>query len=139
MAAVTRYEAALDDLYLNPNLPLDSFHAVAVTPDFSTETSAVAQFREKDYRQQGRISVVEATVVKSSPTGDGIAPPRVQVEACTDVSQIRGTDVNGASIVAPDRKPFLVALMTFVPMDDSGSRVWKVSEVTNKEAASCAG
>lgn len=140
-AAVSGYESALDDLYLNPDAPLDSFHAVAVTPDFLTETAAVALFRQKHFQQDGRRTVVRAAVVGSGSSDQSPSvADSVVVVSCIDVRGVRGTDPAGASIVAPDRQPYLMARMTFVPSGSgAGTAAWRVSEVTNAQAASCSG
>lgn len=135
VAHVTAYQSALDDLYLDPTLPLDSLHAVSVEPDFLTETSAVADFRAKGYRQDGRRVVVTATANESTGAEPGKAS--IEVTACIDVSQVRGVDAAGTSIVAADRMPYLMSQLTFVQTAPGDPTSWRVSHGSNAQAASC--
>lgn len=139
LAAVGSYEGALDNLYLDAATPLDSFHAVAVTPDFLTETAAVAHFRQSNHRQLGRTSVVSAAVNRAGVGAAVGVNGSVQVHSCIDVHAVRGVDANGASIVATDRKPYLVAELTFVHIGSGTGSGWKVSQVHNTQASSCDG
>ena len=54
VALVPEYLETIDDLYLDPSLPLDGIYQVAVAPEATTQATAIGKFSSKGYRQTGR-------------------------------------------------------------------------------------
>ncbi len=135
IAFVATYVRTVDDLYLDPSRPLDDLYQVAVTPEATTQATAIGTFRSQGLEQVGRSQLVTATAESVDLTADPAASPSptlptVVVTACIDVSQVQATD---------DRPRYLIARLTVVnPQYPDGSS-WRVSEAPNRQAQKCDG
>lgn len=139
---VPEYLRTIDDLYLDPSLPLDGIYQVAVAPEATAQATAIGKFRSQGYRQTGRSQLVTASAASvdlSNSTAASPSPvfPTVVVTACVDVSQVDAVDATGQSIVPPDRPRYLVQQLTVVNPDYPDTSSWRVSEAPNRQAASC--
>ncbi|WP_092195916.1 hypothetical protein [Blastococcus tunisiensis] len=142
VALVPDYLGTIDDLYLDPSLPLDGIHQVAVAPEATAQATAIGKFRSQGYRQTGRSQLVAASAVSvdlsNSPAASpSPAFPTVVVTACVDVSQVGAVDATGQSIVPPDRPRYLIQQLTVVNPDYPDTSSWRVSEAPNRQAESC--
>lgn len=142
VALVPEYLRTIDDLYLDPSLPLDGIYQVAVAPEATAQATAIGKFRSQGYRQTGRSQLVTAPAVSvdlSNRPDASPSPvfPTVVVTACVDVSQVGAVDVSGQSIVPPDRPRYLIQQLTVVNPDYPDTSAWRVSEAPNRQAESC--
>ena len=144
VALVPDYLGTVDDLYLDPSLPLDGIYQVAVAPEATAQATAIGKFRSQGYRQTGRSQLVTASAVSVDLSNSPAASPSpvfptVVVTACVDVSQVGAVDATGQSIVPPDRPRYLVQQLTVVNPEYSDTSSWRVSEAPNRQAQSCDG
>lgn len=144
VAFVPTYVWTIDDLYLDPSRPLDDLYEVAVTPEATTQATAIGTFRSQGYRQVGRSQLVTATADSVDLTTDPAASPSptlptVVVTACVDVSEVQATDASGNSVVPADRPRYLVARLTVVNPHYPDASSWRVSEAPNRQAQTCDG
>jgi hypothetical protein len=144
VAFVPAYLGTIDDLYLDPSRPIDDLYEVAVTPEATTQATAIGTFRSQGYRQVGRSQLVTATAESVDLTTDPAASPSptlptVVVTACVDVSQVQATDASGTSVIPADRPRYLVARLTVVNPNYPDASSWRVSEAPNRQAQSCDG
>jgi hypothetical protein len=142
VALVPAYLGTIDDLYLDPSLPLDGIYQVAMAPDATAQATAIGKFRSQGYRQTGRSQLVTASALSvdlsNSPAASpSPAFPTVVVTACVDVSQVGAVDATGQSIVPPDRPRYLIQQLTVVNPDYPDTSSWRVSEAPNRQAQSC--
>ena len=119
VALVPDYLETIDDLYLDPSLPLDGIHQVAVAPEATAQATAIGKFRSQGYRQTGRSQLVTASAVSVDLSNRPAASPSpvfptVVVTACVDVSEVGAVDATGQSIVPPDRPRYLIQQLTAV-------------------------
>ncbi|UOY03236.1 hypothetical protein [Blastococcus sp. PRF04-17] len=139
---VPEYLRTIDDLYLDPSLPLDGIHQVAVVPEATAQATAIGKFRSQRYRQTGRSQLVTTSAVSVDLSNSPAASPSpvfptVVVTACVDVSQVDAVDATGQSIVPPDRPRYLIQQLTVVNPDYPETSSWRVSEAPNRQAESC--
>ena len=144
VAFVSTYLRVIDDLYLDPNLPLDGLYEVAVAPEATAQATAIGTFRSQGYLQAGRSELVTATADSVDLTADPEASPAprlpfVEVTACVDVSQVQATDASGNSVIPADRPGFLIAQLTVVNPNYPDASGWRVSEAPNRQAQACDG
>lgn len=142
VALVPDYLGTIDDLYLDPSLPLDGIYQVAVAPEATAQATAIGKFRSQGYRQTGRSQLVTASAASVDLSNSPAASPSpvfptVVVTACVDVSQVDAVDATGQSIVPPDRPRYLVQQLTVVNPDYPDTSSWRVSEAPNRQAESC--
>jgi hypothetical protein len=142
VALVPDYLRTIDDLYLDPSLPLDGIYQVAVAPEATAQATAIGKFRSQGYRQTGRSQLMPASAVSVDLSNRPAASPSpvfptVVVTACVDVSQVGAVDATGQSIVPPDRPRYLVQQLTVVNPDYPDTSSWRVSEAPNRQAQSC--
>ncbi|WP_233517709.1 hypothetical protein [Geodermatophilus marinus] len=141
---VPEYLRTIDDLYLDPSLPLDGIYQVAVAPEATAQATAIGKFRSQGYRQTGRSQLVTASAASVDLSNTPAASPSpvfptIVVTACVDVSQVDAVDATGQSIVPPDRPRYLVQQLTVVNPDYPDTSSWRVSEAPNRQAESCDG
>ena len=139
---VSEYLRTIDDLYLDPSLPLDGIYQVAVAPEATAQATAIGKFRSQGYRQTGRSQLVTASAASVDLSNTPAASPSpvfptIVVTACVDVSQVDAVDATGQSIVPPDRPRYLVQQLTVVNPDYPDTSSWRVSEAPNRQAESC--
>lgn len=139
---VPEYLRTIDDLYLDPSLPLDGIYQVAVAPEATAQATAIGKFRSQGYRQTGRSQLVTASAASVDLSNTPAASPSpvfptIVVTACVDVSQVDAVDATGQSIVPPDRPRYLVQQLTVVNPDYPDTSSWRVSEAPNRQAESC--
>ncbi len=139
---VPDYLGTIDDLYLDPSLPLDAIYQVAVAPEATAQATAIGKFRSQGYRQTGRSQLVTASAVSVDVSNSPAASPSpvfptVVVTACVDVSQVGAVDATGQSIVPPDRPQYLIQQLTVVNPEYPDTSSWRVSEAPNRQAQSC--
>lgn len=144
VALVPDYLGTIDDLYLDPSLPLDGIHQVAVAPEATAQATAIGKFRSQGYRQTGRSQLVSASAGSVDLSNNPAASPSpvfptVVVTACVDVGEVDAVDVSGASIVPSGRPRYLVQQLTVVNPDYPDTSSWRVSEAPNRQAESCDG
>ncbi|WP_242472011.1 MULTISPECIES: hypothetical protein [unclassified Blastococcus] len=144
VALVPDYLGTIDDLYLDPSLPLDGIHQVAVAPEATAQATAIGKFRSQGYRQTGRSQLVSASAVSVDLSNNPAASPSpvfptVVVTACVDVGEVDAVDDSGASIVPSGRPRYLVQQLTVVNPDYPDTSSWRVSEAPNRQAESCDG
>lgn len=142
VALVPDYLRTIDDLYLDPSLPLDGIYQVAVAPEATAQATAIGKFRSQGYRQTGRSQLVTASASRTDLSSSPAASPSpvfptVVVTACVDVSQVGAVDATGQSIVPADRPRYLVQQLTVVNPDYPDTSSWRVSEAPNRQAQSC--
>ncbi|WP_324276933.1 hypothetical protein [Blastococcus brunescens] len=139
---VPEYLRTIDDLYLDPSLPLDGIYQVAVAPEATAQATAIGKFRSQGYRQTGRSQLVTASAASVDLSNSPAASPSpvfptVVVTACVDVSQVDAVDATGQSIVPPDRPRYLVQQLTVVNPNYPDTSSWRVREAPNRQAQSC--
>ncbi|SDG21546.1 hypothetical protein SAMN05660324_1997 [Klenkia brasiliensis] len=141
VALVQVYWQTVDQLYTDPSLSIDGLYDVAVDPEATSEAATLQAFRTSGYTQTGQSRVVSTTTgaVDLDSTGEAGDLPTVRVTACIDVTQVGATDTNGASVVAPDQAPYLVADMTIVNIAYPDPAAWRVSSAPNTQAQACPG
>lgn len=144
IAFLPTYLRMLDDLYLDPSRPLNDIYQVAVTPDATTEATAIGKFRAQGYRQTGRSQLVTASaknvdLATDSATSPSPTPPSVVVKACVDVSQVDALDPSGTSVVPPTRPKYLIEQWTVVNPHYPAAAGWRVSDAANSQAQTCGG
>jgi hypothetical protein len=142
VALVPDYLGTIDDLYLDPSLPLDGIHEVAVAPEATAQATAIGKFRSQGYRQTGRSQLVTASAASTDLSNSPAASPSpvfptVVVTACVDVGQVGAVDASGTSIVPPGRPRYLIQQLTVVNPDYPDTSSWRVSEAPNRQAQSC--
>ncbi|MBY3555569.1 hypothetical protein HGI15_19510 [Modestobacter lapidis] len=144
VALVPDYLGTIDDLYLDPSLPLDGVHQVAVAPEATAQATAIGKFRSQGYRQTGRSQLMSASAVSVDLSNNPAASPSpvfptVVVTACVDVGEVDAVDDSGASIVPSGRPRYLVQQLTVVNPNYPDTSSWRVSEAPNRQAESCDG
>ena len=141
VALVAVYWETVDQLYTDPGLSIDGLYTVAVDPEATSEAGTLQAFRMSGYTQTGQSRVVSTTTgaVDLDATGEAGDLPTVLVTACIDVTQVGATDANGASVVAPNQAPYLVADMTIVNIAYPDPSAWRVSSAPNTQAQACPG
>ena len=144
VALVPEYLETIDDLYLDPSLPLDGIYQVAVAPEATTQATAIGKFRSQGYRQTGRSQLVTASAVSVDLSNSPAASPSpvfptVVVNACIDVGQVDAVDASGTSVVPPGRPRYLTQELTVVNPSYPDTSSWRVSEAPNRQAQSCDG
>ena len=142
VALVPDYLGTIDDLYLDPSLPLDEIYQVAVAPEATAQATAIGKFRSLGYRQTGRSQLVTASAVSvdlSSSPAASPSPvfPTVVVTACVDVGQVDAVDASGTSVVPSGRPRYLIHQLTVVNPNYPDTSSWQVSEAPNRQAQSC--
>ncbi|TQN43753.1 hypothetical protein FHU33_3217 [Blastococcus colisei] len=142
VALVPDYLATIDDLYLDPSLPLDGIYQVAVAPEATAQATAIGKFRSQGYRQTGRSQLVTAsaasTDLSNSPAASPLPVfPTVVVTACVDVGEVDAIDASGTSIVPSGRPRYLIQQVTVVNPNYPDTSSWRVSEAPNRQAQSC--
>ena len=144
VALVPDYVGTIDDLYLDPSLPLDGIYQVAVAPEATAQATAIGKFRSQGYRQTGRSQLVMASAVSvdlSSTPAAAPSPvfPTVVVTACVDVGQVDAVDASGTSVMPSGRPKYLIQQLTVVNSSYPDTSSWRVSEAPNRQAQSCDG
>lgn len=142
VALVPEYLTTIDDLYLDPSLPLDGIYQVAVAPEATAQATAIGKFRSQGYRQTGRSQLVTASAVSvdlsNSPAASpSLVLPTVVVTACVDVGEVDAVDASGTSVVPPGRLRYLIQQLTVVNPNYPDTSSWRVSEAPNRQAQSC--
>jgi hypothetical protein len=142
VALVPDYLGSIDDLYLDPSLPLDGIYQVAVAPEATAQATAIGKFRSQGYRQTGRSQLVTASAVSVDlPNSPATSPspvfPTVVVTACVDVGEVDAVDASGTSIVPSGRPRYLIQQLTVVNPNYPDTSSWRVSEAPNRQAQSC--
>ncbi|WP_249933361.1 hypothetical protein [Blastococcus sp. CCUG 61487] len=142
IALVPDYLETIDDLYLDPSLPLDGIHQVAVAPEATAQATAIGKFRSQGYRQTGRSQLVTASAASTDLSNSPAASPSpvlptVVVTACVDVGEVDAIDASGSSIVPSGRPRYLIQQLTVVNPNYPDTSSWRVSEAPNRQAQSC--
>ena len=142
VALVPDYLGTIDDLYLDPSLPLDGIHQVAVAPEATAQATAIGKFRSQGYRQTGRSQLVTASAASTDLSNSPAASPSpvlptVVVTACVDVGEVDAIDASGSSIVPSGRPRYLIQQLTVVNPNYPDTSSWRVSEAPNRQAQSC--
>jgi hypothetical protein len=142
VALVPDYLGTIDDLYLDPSLPLDGIHEVAVAPEATAQATAIGRFRSQGYRQTGRSQLVTASAASADLSNSPAASPSpvfptVVVTACVDVGQVGAVDASGTSIVPSGRPRYLIQQLTVVNPDYPDTSSWRISDAPNRQAQSC--
>jgi hypothetical protein len=142
VALVPDYLRKIDDLYLDPSLPLDGIYEVTVAPEATAQATAIGRFRSQGYRQTGRSQLVTASAASTDLSNSPAASPSpdfptVVVTACVDVGQVDAVDASGTSIVPSGRPRYLIQQFTVVNPDYPDTSAWRVSEAPNRQAQSC--
>jgi hypothetical protein len=137
---VTDYSALLDRVAIDPTVPLDDLHNVAVDPNFSSITSDFARYRSQGDHLSGSTTVVRAVPMSVSlantPTARPPVFPVVTMRVCIDISANVTTDVNGTNLV-PNKPSFLDEQITVVNISYPDSTGWRVSDLTSRAVSSC--
>ena len=144
VALVSDYLGTIDDLYLDPSLPLDEIYQVAVAPEATAQATAIGKFRSQGYRQTGRSQLVTASAASVDLSNSPAASPSpvfptVVVTACVDVGQVDAVDATGTSVVPPGRPRYLIQQLTVVNPNYPDTSSWRVSQAPNRQAQSCDG
>lgn len=144
VALVPDYLGTIDDLYLDPSLPLDEIYQVAVAPEATAQATAIGRFRSQGYRQTGRSQLVTASAASVDLSNSPAASPSpvfptVVVTACVDVGQVDAVDASGTSVIPPGRPRYLIEELTVVNPHYPDPSSWRVSEAPNRQAQSCDG
>jgi hypothetical protein len=144
VAVVPTYLKTLDDLAVDPTLPLRRLHDVAVSPEFTVQVAAIARFRAKGYRQVGQVHLVNTSVrrvnLANRPTASPSPQwPTVWVTACVDVSGVQAQNKAGESVIAVNRPKYLIEQLTITNRQYPDQTGWRVSHAPNTQAASCNG
>ena len=142
VALVPDYLGTIDDLYLDPSLPLDGIYQVAVAPEATAQATAIGKFRSQGYRQTGRSQLVTASAASTDLSNSPAASPSpvlptVVVTACVDVGEVDAIDASGSSIVPSGRPRYLIQQLTVVNPNYPDTSSWRVSEAPNRQAQSC--
>lgn len=142
VALVPDYLRTIDDLYLDPSLPLDGIYEVAVAPEATAQATAIGKFRSQGYRQTGRSQLVTASAASTDLSNSPAASPApvlptVVVTACVDVGEVDAIDASGTSIVPPGRPRYLIQQLTVVNTNYPETSSWRISDAPNKQAQSC--
>jgi hypothetical protein len=142
VALVPDYLGTIDDLYLDPSLPLDGIYQVAVAPEATAQATAIGKFRSQGYRQTGRSQLVTASAASTDLSNSSAASPSpvfptVVVTACVDVGQVDAIDASGTTVVPPGRPRYLIQQLTVVNPNYPDTSSWRVSEAPNRQAQSC--
>lgn len=142
IALVPDYLETIDDLYLDPSLPLDGIYEVAVAPEATAQATAIGKFRSQGYRQTGRSQLVTASAASTDHSNSPAASPApvlptVVVTACVDVGEVDAIDASGTSIVPPGRPRYLIQQLTVVNTNYPETSSWRISDAPNRQAQSC--
>ena len=142
IALVPDYLRTIDDLYLDPSLPLDGIYEVAVAPEATAQATAIGKFRSQGYRQTGRSQLVTASAASTDLSNSPAASPApvlptVVVTACVDVGEVDAIDASGTSIVPPGRPRYLIQQLTAVNTNYPETSSWRISDAPNRQAQSC--
>jgi hypothetical protein len=142
VALVPDYLRTIDDLYLDPSLPLDGIYRVAVAPEATAQATAIGKFRSQGYRQTGRSQLVTASAARTDLSNSPAASPSpvfptVVVTACVDVGKVDAIDASGTTVVPPGRPRYLIQQLTVVNPNYPDTSSWRVSEAPNSQAQSC--
>jgi hypothetical protein len=144
VALVPTYLKMLDDLAVDPTLPLSRLHNVTVSPEFTIQVAGIAKFRAKGYRQVGHVQLVKTSVRRVSLANRPTASPSpqwptVRVTACVDVSAVKANNKAGESVIPKNRPKYLIEQLTITNRQYPDQTGWRVSHAPNTQAASCNG
>jgi hypothetical protein len=105
-AVLWRYFVVLDTLRQNPRRSLDSLASVATSTQLAAQRRLLGTERSQELRQIGTTAlahlIVQAVNLDNQDPQAGLVPT-VTIDACWDVSAVDIVDVNGQSVVSPDR------------------------------------
>ncbi len=103
---VREYYRVIDQLGLDPSVPLTTLDKVAISEELSVRQRQFERERRDGWTQTGETKIVELKVQSvnldnSDPT-KGLVPA-VQVDVCVDVTDVEILDASGSSVVTATR------------------------------------
>lgn len=142
-ALVRDYYRVIDQLGLDPSVPLTALEDVAISKDLDSWQRQFERARRDGWTQTGETKLVEVDVqsvnLDNSDPAVGLVPA-VQVDVCFDVTNVDVRDASGTSVVTADRPVtgWIRHTVSNYSWEDDPSGGWRVSTSVDLEQAPCA-
>jgi hypothetical protein len=139
---IREYYQVIDQLGLDPSVPLTALEEVAISKDLSVRQRQFERERRDGWTQTGDTKIVELKVQSvnldnSDPSTGRV--PAVQVDVCVDVTDVDVRDASGSSVVTADRPDtnWTRHTVSNYSWDTDPEGAWRVSTSVDLEQPPC--